>query len=309
MIPWLLPDKLLQAGKFPPHRVLLVEDDAAAVEAARIDCRSLHLELVVVGSKEEALEVLRQDRRLCLLMVDLGIPPTPDMDPHHSVGLLLISEVRGMGLTGDRLPILAMTALGEDHSLCQLAQDMGSSAFFKKAPGALLASRLRPLLQATCEHSHPAGCPNLGQGPPPRARSYSSDAKLYLLGEPGEDGYAVLVDGRRIELKEQAFELLVKLWRFDRTATGDGFVKPEALLPGRSSTTANRAIQRLVNALKAQGVELVESVDGVGRRIATPHVDWATANFEGRFKWLLEWRPPDPTAPRDTKPTSRRRRS
>jgi CheY-like chemotaxis protein len=89
-------------------KILIVEDEAANVEIlTRLLKRSSH-EVLVAGTKEDAI-AKATDEQPALILMDIGIPDSPGQSTNKHGGLEATQQLKS-GATTSSIPIIALTA-------------------------------------------------------------------------------------------------------------------------------------------------------------------------------------------------------
>jgi CheY-like chemotaxis protein len=188
---------------------LVVDCEPEQSELTTEILESLGHEVHVAASQHESEQRLR-DTLYDYALVDLEIPWADGRDPKIERGLNLISHAAKLPLAR-RPGVIATTALGRDHELCRRAFHAGADDFLKKPydrESEWPAPRVRRLL------AHPRRRRAHGSAPssikaPEQARELGPE--IVLIGNEHRRRSEVAIDGRRIELARQQFQLFVRL--------------------------------------------------------------------------------------------------
>ncbi|MDT0305609.1 response regulator transcription factor [Streptomyces sp. DSM 44917] len=232
-------------------RVLLVEDDEH-VGAALVAVLGRHgFEVVRARSGEEALGVLR-DRSFGVVLLDLGLP---DLD-----GFEVCGRIRRL----TRTPVIMVTARADVRSRIH-GLNLGADDYIVKPydTGELLA-RIHAVSRRTGPDEAPAAA---GEPPAP-----GGSGSVLSLGPITVElaTRRVEVDGRHVALTRKEFDLLALL------AQRPGVVfRREQIISDVWRTSwegTGRTLEVHVASLRAKlrRPELVETVRGVGYRLALP---------------------------------------
>jgi two-component system NtrC family sensor kinase len=122
----------------PPRKVLVVDDVRANLKLVEAMLEPLDCEVVLAGSADEALELLR-DHEFAVLLLDVHMP---DID-----GYALADRIRKRAETRD-VPIIFLTSSHADEADKELrGYDSGAVDFlFKPVDGMILCSKVRVFL-------------------------------------------------------------------------------------------------------------------------------------------------------------------
>lgn len=225
----------------PEARILLAEDDPAIVELTRFTLESAGFALIQVRSAEEAIVRLR-DTLPDAALIDWMLPGMS--------GLALARHIRGEART-HRLPIIMVTARAEEADRIA-GLDGGADDYLTKpySPRELIARIRAVLRRETSERGLE----------PIRVGALVMDPVSYTV-QHGE---------RPLRLGPTEFRLL----RFMMSQPGRAFTRAQL----RGGVWGDRAfieertidvhIRRLRQALGPEGESLVESVRGIGYRMA-----------------------------------------
>ncbi|WP_131109999.1 response regulator [Sulfuricystis thermophila] len=224
-------------------RILVVEDEAAIQELLRYSLEQAAFEVVIVPSAEAALEEIRQ-RLPALVLLDLMLPGMS--------GSVLAKRLRSEARTRE-LPIIMVTARGEEADRIQ-GLEIGADDYVSKpfSPKELIA-RIRAVLRRRAPH---------------------------LAGDPVEIGPVRLDPGSRtvtchgqpVTLGPTEFELLQYLMNHpNRALTRDQLLNA---LRGDHRFLEDRTIDVYIRRLRAGlgpvGEQLIETVRGIGYKLASP---------------------------------------
>jgi DNA-binding response OmpR family regulator len=219
-------------------RVLLVEDDDRVVDALLPALQRAHLQVRRVAT---AAEAMTSHAEADLVLLDMGLP---DQD-----GLALCRQIRD----ASDVPIIAVTARREEASVVSALRAGVDDYVTKPYSLAELMARITAVMR------------RVGQRP------------VELVGELGEirldhGARQAYVAGELVALARKEFDLLSMLVR----AKGDAVTR-EALMEGIWDTSwvgASRTLDVHVSSLRSKlgRPELIETVRGVGYRIAVPAV-------------------------------------
>ncbi|HYJ78059.1 MAG TPA: response regulator [Longimicrobiaceae bacterium] len=114
-----------------PHRVLVADDEPHIGHIIRLKLEQGPYQVVLVSDGREALERLRGDEPIDLVLLDIMMP--------YATGLEVLAEARRMEHRR-RTPVIILTAKGQDADRRQ-AMELGATDFFTKpfSPKKLLA--------------------------------------------------------------------------------------------------------------------------------------------------------------------------
>ncbi len=103
-------------------KILIVDDDPRNIFALELTLKAKRYSVTSAMSAEEALEKLRQDETICLVLMDMMMP---DIDGYQAMGMMKSME-RIAGI-----PVVAVTAqaMGQDRQKCL---DAGAVDYIKK---------------------------------------------------------------------------------------------------------------------------------------------------------------------------------
>jgi two-component system phosphate regulon response regulator PhoB len=223
--------------------VLFVEDDLAIVELVRYTVGRAGFDFAHAGSAEEAVAQINQTLPEVVL-IDWMLPGMS--------GLALAQRLRREARTRN-VGIIMVTARGEEADRI-VGLEHGADDYLAKpfSPRELVA-RIRAVLRRRV---------------PERGLETLSVGRLALNPET----YTVTLDSRRLELAPTEFRLL----RVLMAQPGRVFTRPQLLdkVWGESAFVEERTVdvhvRRLRVALGTQGEALLETVRGVGYRLAAP---------------------------------------
>lgn len=195
----------------PAHRVLVLDDNELAREAAEEIVRGLNHDVLGVGCQDALFDALHdlKDRGQapCALLLDLEVPVHADGAPSLQNGRATLDRMRA---EFPHVPVLVITAFGE-LDLAIETMKAGASDFEVK-PLDNLALKLAALVQKTCAARHPAGCPNVGPGAAPAPpQDADGGGRLVFVGELRKTRAKVVLEGRPAFLREVEFTALGKL--------------------------------------------------------------------------------------------------
>lgn len=262
-----------------PHNVLVVDDHPETLAAAEDVCLNLGYRAICAGTQEEALRALEL-YRICACLLDLELPVRQNSIARIEVGWGTLEKFQRLH-TRDELPVVVMTAHGEDHRHPARATLSDAAAFVKKPFGLpgdpAVEDVLRQVLTKTCERRYTERCPN-HETPErtPCKKGKDGVARVYK----GTDVH-LLLDGRkkdrrcRIELNQQekwvrksTFEVYYFLGvalRTDPTETLDG----PKVLGGDYNHTVSRAKKDMYDSAGLDPA-LVENDGECGYRLSIP---------------------------------------
>ena len=216
-----------------PGLVLVVEDEAAIADIARLYLERDGFEVEVVTTGEEALSRVRA-RRPDAVVLDIGLPGID--------GIEVVRRLRG---AGDDVAVLVVTARDDEVDRV-LGLEMGADDYITKpfSPRELVA-RVRAVLRRG------------------RARP-SSESLVIGRVELNVPAHRVLVDGTPVDLTPTEFDLLAELMR----NPGRVFTRDELLrhVWGYSSSVTTRTVDVHVAQVRAKlddGLH-IRTVRGVG---------------------------------------------
>ena len=114
-----------------PHRVLVADDEPHIGHIIRLKLEQGPYQVMLVADGREALERLRGDDRIDLVLLDIMMP--------YATGLEVLAEARRMPHRA-HTPVIILTAKGQDADRRQ-AMELGATDFFTKpfSPKKLLA--------------------------------------------------------------------------------------------------------------------------------------------------------------------------
>ena len=212
-----------------PRPVALVVDcESEQRELTAEILESLGHEVHVATSQREAEQCL-EDTLYDYALVDLEIPCACGRDPKIERGLNLISHAAKLPLAR-RPGVIATTALGRDHELCRRAFHAGADDFLKKPydrESEWPAPRIRRLL------AQPRRLQSRRASAPRTDRASEHEPEIVLIGNEHRRRSEVAIDGRRVGLARQQFQVFVHLCAHAHTRPGE-FV-PLRSLPGIAS--------------------------------------------------------------------------
>lgn len=253
----------------PHHRpvALIVDRESEQRELTTEILESLGHEIHVASSQCEAEDRLK-DTLYDYVLVDLEIPWVRGREPKIERGLNLISHAARLPLAR-RPGLIATTALGRDHELCRRAFRAGADDFVKKPyerESEWPAPRVRRLLahpRRLCARTR-AGPKVDSQGGAGSLELGERGPKIVLIGNESRRRSELEIDGRRIALARQQFQVFVHLCAHAHARPGEFL--PLRSIPGIGSGP-RQALGRVRRAFETQlpGLwsELVER-DGSG---------------------------------------------
>ena len=216
-----------------PGLVLVVEDEPAIADIARLYLERDGFEVEVVTTGEQALSRVRA-RRPDAIVLDIGLPGVD--------GIEVVRRLRG---SGDDVAVLVVTARDDEVDRV-LGLEMGADDYITKpfSPRELVA-RVRAVLRRG------------------RARP-SSESLVIGRVELNVPAHRVLVDGTPVDLTPTEFDLLAELMR----NPGRVFTRDELLrhVWGYSSSVTTRTVDVHVAQVRAKlgdGLH-IRTVRGVG---------------------------------------------
>jgi two-component system phosphate regulon response regulator PhoB len=224
-------------------RILVVEDEVAIQELLRYSLEQSAFEVIVVDSAEEALSEIHAQLP-AMVLLDLMLPGMS--------GVTLAKRLRGEARTRE-LPIIMVTARADEADRVQ-GLDLGADDYVNKpfSPKELIA-RIRAVLRRRAPH---------------------------LAGDPVEIGGVKLDPGSRtvtchgqtVALGPTEFELLQYLMNHpNRALTRDQLLNA---LRGDHRFLEDRTIDVYIRRLRAGlgpvGDNLIETVRGIGYKLASP---------------------------------------
>lgn len=114
-----------------PRRVLVADDEPHIGRIIQLKLEQGPYEVTLVGDGRAALELLRGDEPIDVVLLDIMMP--------YATGLEVLAEARQMPHRRD-IPVIILTAKGQDADRRQ-ALDLGATDFFTKpfSPKKLLA--------------------------------------------------------------------------------------------------------------------------------------------------------------------------
>lgn len=224
-------------------RILVVEDEVAIQELLRYSLEQSAFEVVVVDSAEAAVSEIHE-RLPAMVLLDLMLPGMS--------GVTLAKRLRGEARTRE-LPIIMVTARADETDRVQ-GLDIGADDYVSKpfSPKELIA-RIRAVLRRRAPHL--AGDP-VEIGP--------------VRLDPGSR--TVTCDGQTATLGPTEFELLQYLMNHpNRALTRDQLLNA---LRGDHRFLEDRTIDVYIRRLRAglgpAGDTLIETVRGIGYKLASP---------------------------------------
>lgn len=224
-------------------KVLVVEDEAAIQEMLRYSLVQAGFDAVVVGSAEQALAEIGSELPAVVLL-DLMLPGMS--------GVTLARHLRAEARTR-QLPIIMVTARAEEHERVQ-GLDLGADDYVTKpfSPKELIA-RIRAVLRRRAPHLAgdvvAVGVLRLD----PAERSVSCGAAAVSLAPTEFDLLQFLMNHpNRVHTRDQLLNVLRGDHRFLEDRTVDVYIR------------------RLRAALGPAGEAMIETVRGVGYKLATP---------------------------------------
>jgi two-component system phosphate regulon response regulator PhoB len=224
-------------------RILVVEDEVAIQELLRYSLEQSAFEVIVVDSAEEALSEIHAQLP-AMVLLDLMLPGMS--------GVTLAKRLRGEARTRE-LPIIMVTARADETDRVQ-GLDLGADDYVSKpfSPKELIA-RIRAVLRRRAPH---------------------------LAGDPVEIGgvrldpgsRTVTCNGQTVALGPTEFELLQYLMNHpNRALTRDQLLNA---LRGDHRFLEDRTIDVYIRRLRAGlgpvGDSLIETVRGIGYKLASP---------------------------------------
>lgn len=127
------------------NRVLLLEDDAALVDALVYALEKEGFAAQAASCVREALAML-ETRSFDLLLLDIGLPDGSGMDVLRRVRARERGRTRG-GMSGDGVPVMFLTAVDEEVSVIRALDSGGDDYIVKPFKLGELVSRMRALLR------------------------------------------------------------------------------------------------------------------------------------------------------------------
>lgn len=114
-----------------PRRVLVADDEPHIGRIIQLKLEQGPYEVTLVGDGRAALELLRGDEAIDVVLLDIMMP--------YATGLEVLAETRQLPHRRD-IPVIILTAKGQDADRRQ-ALDLGATDFFTKpfSPKKLLA--------------------------------------------------------------------------------------------------------------------------------------------------------------------------
>jgi two-component system phosphate regulon response regulator PhoB len=224
-------------------RILVVEDEVAIQELLRYSLEQSAFEVIVVDSAEEALSEIHAQLP-AMVLLDLMLPGMS--------GVTLAKRLRSEARTRE-LPIIMVTARADEADRVQ-GLDLGADDYVSKpfSPKELIA-RIRAVLRRRAPH---------------------------LAGDPVEIGgvkldpgsRTVTCNGQTVALGPTEFELLQYLMNHpNRALTRDQLLNA---LRGDHRFLEDRTIDVYIRRLRAGlgpvGDTLIETVRGIGYKLASP---------------------------------------
>lgn len=242
------------------HLALIVDDNPMVLEAAQEIVTSLGHAFVTASSQQEAEAKLR-DVRPCYMLIDLELPVRAKNLSRLQTGLNLLTLVRGE-FAPEEMPVIVMTAHGDDHALAVRAFKHGATDFVKKPfddDFEPLEDKIRNALAKTCELR--AACARDRQdasdvGPlsaapaeeqaaaPPSEVVYRCSHTLRFHGEVRKRRYRLDVDGTPVWVRLSTLEVL---WRLAARMLSDG---PEWVRGDDLHASYHSAISRMRKDLR-----------------------------------------------------------
>ncbi len=229
-----------------PLRVLLVEDDAKMSDLIREILGSEGMDTHPVYDGENGLQ-RAQSGDYALVLLDVMLPGIG--------GLEVLRRLRASGPLGARLPVLMLTARGDELDKV-LGLEMGADDYLPKPFSSReLVARIRAILRRS-EHSAPQT-----SGPPDKTLRVS-DLELDPGAREAKRG------GARLELTGAEFDLLGVLLRAAGEIVTRETISQVAL--GRQLMPYDRSIDVHISNLRrklgpdARGQERIKAVRGVG---------------------------------------------
>jgi two-component system copper resistance phosphate regulon response regulator CusR len=171
-----------EAEKASRRRILIVDEDASLANFLSQELRGESFEVEVVHDGETALQVLREDRRQDLLILDLNLPRLD--------GMSLIQRVRP---EKPRLPMLVLTARSRVEDKVLAFQSGADDFVTKPFSFAELLARVNALMRR-----HSGVVANVSE---------VGDLRLY------REEHRVERNGRRIDLTPREFSILEYMLR------------------------------------------------------------------------------------------------
>lgn len=262
-----------------PHNVLVVDDHPETLEAAEDVCLNLGFRAIRAGTQEEALRALEL-HRVCACLLDLELPGRQNSIARIEVGWGTLDRIQKI-YTREELPVIMMTAHGNDHRHPARATLEEAAAFVKKPFGLPgdppLEEVLKRVLAKTCEKRFPERCPHYETPEKtPRKKGKNGASRIYR----GAD-VQLHLDGRkkdrrcRIEVNQQekwvrkttfdAYYFLGVALRTDLTETLDA----KKVLGGDYNHAISRAKKDM---FEAAGLDpaIVENDGECGYRLSIP---------------------------------------
>lgn len=207
------------------HVVLIVEDDAEHLKVVERICAGLGLATVAFGTASAALACLAEERRCCLVLLDLSLPFEENDLPRPQTGLNALELLRAR-FSREILPVIVMTAQDDEYRYSVRAMQAGANDFAKKPfdeDFEAVDDKIKRALKLSCETQSPSGCPNvaraaLGSGGSKRRRrtddepTTGDDMVRIVLDGTLEDGLIrIEVNGQTCLFREVPFRALCQL--------------------------------------------------------------------------------------------------
>jgi PleD family two-component response regulator len=123
-----------------PARILLVDDDREAVDAARAILEKADYEVVEAHTGEDALDILKADPNYSLCILDLLLPGLK--------GVEVLRQIRDSVDTA-ALPVMIRTGTGNDRTEAELLESGADEYVAKSVDAARFAARVKAVLRRT----------------------------------------------------------------------------------------------------------------------------------------------------------------
>jgi len=223
------------------RKVLIVDDEADIVEFVQYNLRKEMYETVTAADGPKAIQAARQHRP-DLILLDLMLPGVDGLE---------VCRVLKSGRDTDRIPIIMLTAKGEEADIVTGLEIGADDYVAKPFSMRLLLARIKAVLRR-------AGV----------VEDAKSASLIQLQGiEIDDERHVVRVDGERVPLTLTEYKIL----RFLAAHPGRVFTRTQILnnIQDEHVIVIDRAIDVHVAALRkklAEAGKLIETVRGVGYR-------------------------------------------
>jgi len=223
------------------RKVLIVDDEADIVEFVQYNLRKEMYETVTAADGPKAIQAARQHRP-DLILLDLMLPGVDGLE---------VCRVLKSGRDTDRIPIIMLTAKGEEADIVTGLEIGADDYVAKPFSMRLLLARIKAVLRR-------AGV----------VEDAKSASLIQLQGiEIDDERHVVRVDGERVPLTLTEYKIL----RFLAAHPGRVFTRTQILnnIQDEHVIVIDRAIDVHVAALRKKlgdAGKLVETVRGVGYR-------------------------------------------